>query len=284
MTLTPEAEVSSTVANSNSNDSDISSAGGSLSNNFVSIAPTVIPPTTIVCLPSVMPVSSSTTQNVQMSDAVTPQTTSSIINVSENLITIPDNISVNIATMPQQQQFQNLTLAQNINEEQSVIQPNIDQLNLSRAAIVASSSAIPYLTLASTQPIKAITTTSHIVAPGATANRPIRLPTKGGRGSRTNSNKPPPGAVNLERSYQICQAVIQNSPNRHQLRAQLRPPPSMLGPNTNNSVTIKTSTVDQSVSSSTKTSTKVILLISNALCIYKYLWYVLARYKNEICT
>lgn len=42
------------------------------------------------------------------------------------------------------------------------------------------------------------------------------------------SNKPPPGAVNLERSYQICQAVIQNSPNRDQLRCQLKPPPSLL--------------------------------------------------------
>lgn len=52
--------------------------------------------------------------------------------------------------------------------------------------------------------------------------------TKRGRGSRTTNDRPPPGAVNLERSYEICRAVIQNSPNRHQLKAQLRPPPSML--------------------------------------------------------
>ncbi|KAL0274371.1 UNVERIFIED_CONTAM: hypothetical protein PYX00_006815 [Menopon gallinae] len=51
---------------------------------------------------------------------------------------------------------------------------------------------------------------------------------KGNRNSRSASNKPPPGAVNLERSYQICQAVIQSSPNRDQLKAQLKPPPSML--------------------------------------------------------
>jgi additional sex combs-like protein len=44
--------------------------------------------------------------------------------------------------------------------------------------------------------------------------------------SRTTS-KQPPGAINLERSYQICQAVIQNSPNRNQLRCQLKPPPSV---------------------------------------------------------
>lgn len=43
-----------------------------------------------------------------------------------------------------------------------------------------------------------------------------------------NSHRPPPGTVNLERSYQICQAVIQNSPNRHQLNCQLKPPPTSL--------------------------------------------------------
>lgn len=46
--------------------------------------------------------------------------------------------------------------------------------------------------------------------------------------SQRDSKPPPPGAVNLERSYQICQAVIQNSPNRDQLRGQLKPPPSAL--------------------------------------------------------
>lgn len=62
-----------------------------------------------------------------------------------------------------------------------------------------------------------------------TITRP-KIPTNrgGGRGNRANSNIKPPGEVNLERSYQICQAVIQNSPNRHQLRQQLRPPPSLL--------------------------------------------------------
>lgn len=51
-----------------------------------------------------------------------------------------------------------------------------------------------------------------------------------GRGGRANNTggRPPPGAVNLERSYQICQAVILNSPNRHQLKAQLRPPQEFL--------------------------------------------------------
>ncbi|XP_011310084.1 polycomb protein Asx [Fopius arisanus] len=47
-------------------------------------------------------------------------------------------------------------------------------------------------------------------------------------GRSRSSTKEPPGAVNLERSYQICQAVIQSSPNRDQLKAHLKPPPSLL--------------------------------------------------------
>lgn len=52
------------------------------------------------------------------------------------------------------------------------------------------------------------------------------------KGRKCINSKLPPGAVNLERSYQICQAVIQNSKNRQQLSAQLKPPPSM-APKTN---------------------------------------------------
>jgi len=53
-----------------------------------------------------------------------------------------------------------------------------------------------------------------------------KMPT--GKGRKATSNRLPPGAVNLERSYQICQAVIQNSPNRENLKAQLRPPAAIL--------------------------------------------------------
>ncbi|KYM76336.1 Polycomb protein Asx [Atta colombica] len=71
------------------------------------------------------------------------------------------------------------------------------------------------------------------------SSRPSRASNQGShRGSRNNnkeqggrsrsSTKEPPGAVNLERSYQICQAVIQSSPNRDQLKAHLKPPPSLL--------------------------------------------------------
>lgn len=51
--------------------------------------------------------------------------------------------------------------------------------------------------------------------------------TQTNKGRKSTNSKLPPGAVNLERSYQICQAVIQNSKNRQQLSAQLRPPLSM---------------------------------------------------------
>lgn len=42
--------------------------------------------------------------------------------------------------------------------------------------------------------------------------------------NQQNLQRPPPGTVNLERSYQICQAVIQNSanPNRDKLNNQLK--------------------------------------------------------------
>ncbi|XP_015516995.2 polycomb protein Asx isoform X1 [Neodiprion lecontei] len=78
--------------------------------------------------------------------------------------------------------------------------------------------------------------TSVVTAP----SRLARSTSQGGpRGSRSgnkeqgggrsrSSTKEPPGAVNLERSYQICQAVIQSSPNRDQLKAHLKPPPSLL--------------------------------------------------------
>ncbi|KAF5305689.1 hypothetical protein FQA39_LY09178 [Lamprigera yunnana] len=93
------------------------------------------------------------------------------------------------------------------------------QANLPRSGMAQSSSAIPYMQLSTSQPIRAVTTHTKVKSSnkqGSTNNR-----------NRSN-NKPPPGAVNLERSYQICQAVIQNSPNRDQLRCQLKPPPSLL--------------------------------------------------------
>jgi len=48
------------------------------------------------------------------------------------------------------------------------------------------------------------------------------------RTSGRSSVKQPPGAIDLERSYQICQAVLQNSPNCNQLRCPLELPPAVL--------------------------------------------------------
>lgn len=171
---------------------------------------TVIPPTTIVCLPSLIPVS----------NALLHQST----NVQSAYISSPNiTTSTNSKVSTHSQHQQNILTNKGHRPSISLsLPPNATQHH--RSSIVASSSSLPYLSLATTLPLRAVTTINQ---------SKNKAPIKGGRGSRTNSNRPPPGAVNLERSYQICQAVIQNSPNRHQLKAQLRPPPSMLGSTTN---------------------------------------------------
>lgn len=116
-----------------------------------------------------------------------------------------------------------------IPNQQTVVSP-VTQANLPRPGVAQSSSAIPYMQLSTSQPIRAVTTHTKVKATNkqsSTSNR-----------NRSN-NKPPPGAVNLERSYQICQAVIQNSPNRDQLRCQLKPPPSLLAASSGNNTTKK---------------------------------------------
>ncbi|XP_063242161.1 polycomb protein Asx-like [Bacillus rossius redtenbacheri] len=106
--------------------------------------------------------------------------------------------------------------------------------SVAETAAVASSSSVPYLALTSTTPIRAL---PGQLPKSQAKPKPPRDPSQvtpgsSGRNSRSAS-KPPPGAVNLERSYQICQAVIQNSPNRDQLRCQLKPPPSLLAAGSN---------------------------------------------------
>ncbi|XP_008192915.1 polycomb protein Asx isoform X2 [Tribolium castaneum] len=159
VTLTPEI-----ISNDSLITSTVSSSNGTNSTVTPSVSKTVttvIPPTTIVCLPSVV-------------------STSSLVNPPVNETQCP--------TLP-------------------------------RPGMVQSSSALPYLALSTSQPIRAV--------PAHTKSKPKNSQSSGSNRNR-GSNKPPPGAVNLERSYQICQAVIQNSPNRDQLRCQLKPPPSLL--------------------------------------------------------
>ncbi|KAG4071894.1 hypothetical protein HA402_006055 [Bradysia odoriphaga] len=199
VTLTPEAEVSSTVASNNSNnscDSDQSN-DDQLKSTSSKCIPTVIPPTTIVCLPSLVTVPNLTGQQTTNSQQTTYL--GSVNNPQQKSLPTPNSYNNN---------FQRISMNQ-------VVQPQ------RTTAVVASSSAVPYLSLATTQPLRAVPNTQQIRQ---------KIPVKGGRG-RTSSNRPPPGAVNLERSYQICQAVIQNSPNRHQLKAHLKPPPALFGSN-----------------------------------------------------
>lgn len=122
------------------------------------------------------------------------------------------------------------------------------QLTTSQGGVV-SSSAVPYLALTTSTPVRALPTKT-----------PAKVTTGSSTGSRSNrnvSNKPPPGAVNLERSYQICQAVIQNSPNRDQLRCQLKPPPSLLAQVNNNSTSKSDKTQYSVVTSSRGAKTPV---------------------------
>ncbi|XP_026680194.1 polycomb protein Asx [Diaphorina citri] len=90
---------------------------------------------------------------------------------------------------------------------------------LAQSSVAAMVSSTPYISSVTTRPTTSLT-----------SGKP-QTKTTAGRSSRNVSNKPPPGAVNLERSYQICQAVIQNSPNRDQLKCQLKPPPALLAGN-----------------------------------------------------
>ncbi|XP_076238662.1 transcriptional regulator additional sex combs isoform X1 [Calliopsis andreniformis] len=102
---------------------------------------------------------------------------------------------------------------------------------------------IQHQTSVPAQPRQVVATIQQQQYPGATvavSSRSSRSNNQGSQRGSRNSNKEaggsrsrsttkePPGAVNLERSYQICQAVIQSSPNRDQLKAHLKPPPSLL--------------------------------------------------------
>lgn len=117
----------------------------------------------------------------------------------------------------------------------AILNNQVTQVNtIPRSGLIQSSSALPYLALSTSQPIRAVPAHSKAKTKGSQTNS----------NRNRSSNKPPPGAVNLERSYQICQAVIQNSPNRDQLKCQLKPPPSLLAA-TATSSTKKTENIRQ---------------------------------------
>ncbi|XP_057370655.1 polycomb protein Asx-like [Daphnia carinata] len=86
---------------------------------------------------------------------------------------------------------------------------------------IASTSSSPSRILPrSTQP-----TTNPVAVAGTSSSTTSGLiAPRNGSGKQSQPSRAPPGTVNLERSYRICQAVIENSPNCEQLKAQLRPP------------------------------------------------------------
>ncbi len=85
--------------------------------------------------------------------------------------------------------------------------------------VAASSSSPSRILPRSSQPANSAvpgTSSAGLIAPQQSL--------RGGPGKQNQATRAPPGTVNLERSYRICQAVIENSPNCEQLKAQLRPP------------------------------------------------------------
>ncbi|XP_034235837.1 uncharacterized protein LOC117642105 isoform X2 [Thrips palmi] len=139
-----------------------------------------------------------------------------------------------------------------------LLPPNAGLLVRTAGSNIVSSSAVPavpYLAVTGNTPLRAIatpSTPSPAISQVAPQFRPKLRSKDAGLSCKTrrnNSSKPPPGAVNLERSYQICQAVIQNSPNRDQLRFQLKPPPSLLA----NTAGKSSSDIPQEKASSTQT-------------------------------
>lgn len=80
-------------------------------------------------------------------------------------------------------------------------------------------------------------------------------PSRANTTKQSHQSKAPPGTVNLERSYRICQAVIENSPNCEQLKAQLRPP-SAFSSSTIVSTAVATLTTTTAARCASKTATK----------------------------
>lgn len=105
VTLTPEAEVSSTVVNNSfqSNDGDSSNSNPTFSKS-INTMPTVIPPTTIVCLPSIVSISNPViTRQHGM-----PVTSSSVIqNIGDTKIKVEDQSSSPISIL-QHKHYQSL--------------------------------------------------------------------------------------------------------------------------------------------------------------------------------
>ncbi|KAJ2944597.1 hypothetical protein O0L34_g3950 [Tuta absoluta] len=124
----------------------------------------------------------------------------------------------------------------NINDENCMYKEERDaNFNMESSNSSESSQSMKELSIKQEEPATSLVSSTTAANPpinSTTMAQSVRHGKKSKSGKESNrsrsSNKVPPGAVNLERSYQICQAVIQNSPNRDALRGQLRPPPALL--------------------------------------------------------
>ncbi|XP_055923635.1 polycomb protein Asx isoform X2 [Eupeodes corollae] len=142
--------------------------------------------------------------------------------------------------LPQQQQQSNTLMPSSptttVNQYQQQLQPHQStgkfiqkQITVSMQRPAATNTVAGATTTTATTTYlnpATIKVLSSSGVPSTIAQQRPKIPS--GKGRKPTNNKLPPGAVNLERSYQICQAVIQNSPNRHNLTAQLRPPSAIL--------------------------------------------------------
>ncbi|KFB45088.1 hypothetical protein ZHAS_00013006 [Anopheles sinensis] len=147
----------------------------------------------------------------------------------------PPQAQPSIPTQSQQRFQQKFVTNQLIRGQNAILMNNVHQLQQQQAHQAAATVGANVV-VGSTSSRKrasdgqgAATTTTTAAGGGGGSSSTGAGGGTGRRGSgRSTSSRLPPGAVNLERSYQICQAVIQNSPNRHQLKAQLKSPQAFL--------------------------------------------------------
>ncbi|XP_049868628.1 polycomb protein Asx [Pectinophora gossypiella] len=125
----------------------------------------------------------------------------------------------------------------NINDENCMYKEDRDaNFNMESSNSSESSQSMKEVSMKQEEPATSLVSSTTVTNPPVNSTSIAQGVRHSGKKSKSgkessrsrSSNKVPPGAVNLERSYQICQAVIQNSPNRDALRAQLRPPPALL--------------------------------------------------------
>ncbi|XP_072936291.1 uncharacterized protein Asx isoform X2 [Epargyreus clarus] len=158
---------------------------------------------------------------------------------NENIITLHNFSALNVESGKYVSEDSKTSMEDvNINDENCMYKEDRDaNFNMESSNSSESCQSMKDLTTKQeSEPATSLVSSTTVTNPpinSATVSQSVRTTgkkSKSGKesGRSRSTNKVPPGAVNLERSYQICQAVIQNSPNRDALRGQLRPPPALL--------------------------------------------------------